>query len=84
MGWTELTAELSPTLLRLVVDSIYSGEELTAVGKIADEVFDYVERCRTGLQLEGGIRAGVDHIIRNAALPLLSQRPAIIAKTLNG
>jgi len=29
MGWTELTSELTPTLLRVLVDSIYSGQDLS-------------------------------------------------------
>lgn len=60
-------------------EDLFGGEELAAANKLGGAICDYIERCRTGLQIDGGIRAGVDSIIRKEALPWLSQRPKIIA-----
>ena len=66
---------MPPTLERAADASLFTREELDDVLALGTEICDYIERCRTGLQLDGGIRAGVDHILRNGALPLLSRRP---------
>lgn len=60
---------------RAASDKLFTSEELTSVLKLGDEICDYIERCRTDLRLDGGIRSGVDHILRQKALPMLAQRP---------
>lgn len=52
---------------------VYQLEELELVAKLAEDICDYIERCRTGLQLEGGIRAGVHHHLREKMLPLMGR-----------
>lgn len=53
---------------------LFTQEELRSVNGLGDEVCDYIERCRTKLALDGGIRAGVDHHIRQKVLPMLAAR----------
>ena len=60
---------------RAAADNLFTQEELDDVLKLGQDICDYIEKCCTKLQLDGGIRAGVDHILRNSALPLLSRRP---------
>lgn len=74
--------KLRTAITRESRDGLYSGEELNAVNALGDLVCDYIERCRTKLQLDGAIRAGVDHHIREKVLPMLSQRPKLIAASL--
>lgn len=52
----------------------FTQEELRAVNGLGDVVCNYIERCRTKLALDGGIRAGVDHHIRQKVLPMLAAR----------
>lgn len=80
---TDEIDRLRTAIARESRDSLFSGGELAAASKLEDEICDYVERCRTGLRLDGSIRAGVGYIIRKAALPWLSQRPKIIASILS-
>lgn len=63
-------------LERAADDKLFTSEELTAVLQLGEELCDYIERCRRSdrLQLDGGIRAGVDHILRTKAMPMLAQR----------
>lgn len=60
---------------RAAREDLFTREELDEVLKLGTDICDYIEKCRTGLQLDGGIRAGVDYLLRNHALPLLARRP---------
>lgn len=62
-------------LERAASDELFTKEELDAVLALGEQICDYIERCRTGLHLDGGIRAGVEHMLRRGALPLLARRP---------
>ena len=52
---------------------VFKAEELESVARLAEEICDYVERCRTGLQLEGAIREGVHYKLREKILPLMGR-----------
>lgn len=78
----EIVERYRSAVSRESADNLFGGEELAAASKLGDDICDYIERCRTGLQLDGAIRAGVDHMIRKDALGWLAQRPKIIAEAV--
>lgn len=62
-------------LERAASDKLFTDEELRLAFRLGEEICDYIERCRPDVRLPGAIRAGVDHIVRERALPMLSKRP---------
>lgn len=55
-------------------DDLFTREELEAAYSISKKVIEYIELCRPDFRIDGGVAAGIDHIIRTDALPLLSMR----------
>lgn len=74
--------EIVRAVERAANGELFTLEELEAVNKLGDVVCDYIERCRTKLQLDGGIRAGVDGHLRKAVLPMLSSRARAVLSLL--
>jgi hypothetical protein len=61
-------------LTRAASDGVYDSAELREMLATSKEIADYVERA-TGRNIDGAIRGGIDHILRERMLPFLSRRP---------
>lgn len=76
-----MTMGTTERLTRAATDGSYAGEELRDMLAAAAEVADYIERA-TGRRIDGAIRSGIDHIMRERMLPFLTRRPKDLLRAL--